>query len=293
MTADHGIAGPAIVLAGGRARRLGGADKPMVPVAGRPLIEHAIEAAATRQRIVVVGGPFEIDDDRVVWAREEPRFGGPAAALAAGLDALGHVDTVDSHESDAEVLVLAADLPEAVRLVQLLDAAAFPADVDGVVGSDAAGREQWLAGRYHLASLRRAVHALAEADGASMRDLLSGLVLRAVPVGGAATDLDTWEAIDEYRRAHPANSGKDHIMTDSPSDLETWVRATATDLGLDPDQVPTGLLLDVTRETAHEVVRPAGPVTTFLIGLAVGRGSTIDDAVATVRARIAEWPGGS
>ncbi|HZU93816.1 MAG TPA: DUF6457 domain-containing protein, partial [Microbacterium sp.] len=149
----------------------------------------------------------------------------------------------------------------------------------------------WLAGRYRLAALRRAVRALADADGASMRDLLAGLVLRAIPVGEAATDLDTWEAIDEYRRAHPTTSGKDHIMTESPSDLEAWVRAMAADLGVDPDQVPTGLLLDVTRETAHEVVRPAGPVTTFLIGLAVGRGSTVDDAVATVRARIAEWEG--
>lgn len=82
-------------------------------------------------------------------------------------------------------------------------------------------------------------------------------------------------------------------MNDTPGELETWVRAAAADLGVDPDKVPIGLLLDVTRETAHDVMRPAGPVTTFLIGLAVGRGSTVDDAVATVRARIAEWDSGS
>lgn len=78
-------------------------------------------------------------------------------------------------------------------------------------------------------------------------------------------------------------------MNNTPADLETWVRSASADLGLDPAEIPIGLLLDVTRETAHEVMRPAGPVTTFLIGLAVGRGSTIDDAVAAVRARIAEW----
>lgn len=80
-------------------------------------------------------------------------------------------------------------------------------------------------------------------------------------------------------------------MNDTPAQLEDWVRVTAADLGLDQDDAPIGLLLDVTRETAHEVMRPAGPVTTFLIGLAVGRGSSIDDAVATVRARIARWDG--
>ena len=78
-------------------------------------------------------------------------------------------------------------------------------------------------------------------------------------------------------------------MNDTPADLETWVRIASADLGIDPSEVPVGLLLDVTRETAHDVMRPAGPVTTFLIGLAVGRGSTLDEAIAAVRTRIAEW----
>lgn len=78
-------------------------------------------------------------------------------------------------------------------------------------------------------------------------------------------------------------------MNDTPEDLETWVRIASADLGIDPADVPIGLLLDVTRETAHDVMRPAGPVTTFLIGLAVGRGSTLDEAIAIVRTRIAEW----
>ncbi|WP_157431888.1 NTP transferase domain-containing protein, partial [Actinomadura hibisca] len=36
----------AVVLAGGRARRLGGADKPAALVGGRPLIAWAADAAA-------------------------------------------------------------------------------------------------------------------------------------------------------------------------------------------------------------------------------------------------------
>ena len=53
--------------------------------------------------------------------------------------------------------------------------------------------------------------------------------------------------------------------------------------------MPVGLLLDVTRDAAHEVTRPAGPVTTYLLGLAVARGRAIDDAVAVVRAEIERW----
>ncbi|QMU97196.1 hypothetical protein FVO59_08160 [Microbacterium esteraromaticum] len=79
-------------------------------------------------------------------------------------------------------------------------------------------------------------------------------------------------------------------MDDTPADLEGWVHSVAAALGIDPEEVPIGLLLDVTRETAHGITRPAGPVTTFLIGLAAGRGLAVDDAIATVRARLPRTP---
>lgn len=197
MTSGSRPGTAAIILAGGRARRLGGADKPLVPVAGRPLIEHALEAASGRERIVVVGGPFEIDDSRITWTREDPPFGGPASALIAGLCML------EGEPDGAEALVLAADLPEAVALVRILDAQPLAADVDGVVAVDEAGRVQWLAGRYRTGALRRAARVRGGADGVSMRGLLADLALSTVQVGGTAADLDTWQAIDEYRRAHP------------------------------------------------------------------------------------------
>lgn len=79
-------------------------------------------------------------------------------------------------------------------------------------------------------------------------------------------------------------------MTDAPADLDAWVTTLATALDLDPATVPTALLLDLTREAAHGVVRPAGPLTTFLIGVAVARGMSIEDAAARTRASIADWP---
>lgn len=74
-----------------------------------------------------------------------------------------------------------------------------------------------------------------------------------------------------------------------PPSLEEWVQDLAPDLGLDPGSVPSGLLLDLTREVAHGVVRPAGPVTTYLLGLAVAGGADPEETGAVVRARLAAW----
>jgi len=78
-------------------------------------------------------------------------------------------------------------------------------------------------------------------------------------------------------------------MSDTPADLDDWVAALGDSLGLDADQHPVGLLLDLTREAAHAVVRPAGPLTTYLVGLAVAQGMTVEDAVARARSAIAAW----
>ncbi|QMU97195.1 NTP transferase domain-containing protein [Microbacterium esteraromaticum] len=194
----------AVILAGGRGRRLGGADKPLILVRGRTLLSCALEAAASREKIVVVGGPFDITDDRIVWTREEPRFGGPAAALMAALAVL------DDLPSDAEVLLLAADLPEAVRLAGLLDAVPIPEEDDGLVATDGDGREQWRAGRHRLDALRRVRAEWGDGAGVPMKVIMHALRLSAVDVGAAALDLDTWEAIDEYRDAprHPGGGDR-------------------------------------------------------------------------------------
>lgn len=66
------------------------------------------------------------------------------------------------------------------------------------------------------------------------------------------------------------------------SELEDWTTRAAAELGLDQD-VDLRLLLDLARDVAHGVVRPAAPVTTYLLGVAVGRGA--DPAEAAHRLR--------
>lgn len=90
----------AVVLAGGAARRLGGADKPGLRVGGRPLLDRVLAACATATTTVVVAEPRRTARP-VEWAREEPPGGGPLAALDAGL----------RHVSAEHVVVLSADLP--------------------------------------------------------------------------------------------------------------------------------------------------------------------------------------
>jgi Domain of unknown function (DUF6457) len=60
-------------------------------------------------------------------------------------------------------------------------------------------------------------------------------------------------------------------------DLDEWIVELATALGVDAALVDRDLILDLAREAAHGVARPAAPLTTFLVGLAAGqRGATSD-----------------
>ena len=62
-----------------------------------------------------------------------------------------------------------------------------------------------------------------------------------------------------------------------PEILDEWVVEAAALVGVDPADVPIGTVLELARRAAHGVARPAAPVTTFVLGLAVGSGRSTDD----------------
>ncbi|GMA34271.1 DUF6457 domain-containing protein [Demequina litorisediminis] len=81
-----------------------------------------------------------------------------------------------------------------------------------------------------------------------------------------------------------------------------WVEALAGELGIDTAVVDVQRLLDVARDAAHAVARPSAPLTTFLIGYAVGQAAIAEDgfdegaameafeqALATATALTASW----
>jgi Domain of unknown function (DUF6457) len=73
------------------------------------------------------------------------------------------------------------------------------------------------------------------------------------------------------------------------STLEEWTAAVCADLGLDPATADTKTVLDLAREVAHGVARPAAPLTAYLVGVAVGRGLALPDAAGRVCALAAGW----
>ncbi len=180
----------AIVMAGGAARRLGGADKPGVLIGGVSMLDLVIAAVPDAATIVCVG-PRHPTARAVVWTQEAPPGGGPVAALAAGIELV----------TEPVTLVLASDLPFVAGAIDPL-LAALPGH-DAAVLVDGAGHDQPLVGAYDVGALRAALASLGTPTGASMRSLLALLRVDRVPDPGgsapAAYDCDTWADVEHAR----------------------------------------------------------------------------------------------
>ncbi|WP_261568670.1 DUF6457 domain-containing protein [Frankia gtarii] len=68
--------------------------------------------------------------------------------------------------------------------------------------------------------------------------------------------------------------------------VDRWVAQVSAELRLAMAGVDVAALLDLTREVAHGVARPAAPLTAFLVGFAAGREAAAGgtDEAAAVRA---------
>lgn len=213
----------AVVLAGGSARRMGGVDKPALPVGGRSMRDRVLSAVGDAERRVLVG-PGDGVPAGVRVTREDPPGGGPVAATAAGLALLDADTTL--------VALLAADLPLLTRaaigdLLAHLTSPGSPASttpgdgpsgpgagvldrerpLDGACFVDEDGRRQSLCGVWRVGALRTELARLAAERGgglagAPVRALVARLAVREVPWAGDGPppwfDCDTDE---DVRRA--------------------------------------------------------------------------------------------
>jgi len=75
------------------------------------------------------------------------------------------------------------------------------------------------------------------------------------------------------------------------SALDRWIMTVSSDLGLDPGSADARAILDLARDVAHNVDRPAAPVTAYLVGVAVGRGMPLTSAARRVRELAGGWAG--
>jgi len=193
----------AVVLAGGRAARLGGTPKPGLVVAGATLLDHALAATRDAERTVVVGPPEALPGAvlgahpgrRLARTREDPPFGGPVAGIDAGLRAS------DGGPAAPWVVVLAVDVPRAASAVpHVVDAlAGLPTRADGAWLVRGA-HPQWLVGGYRRDALLTALDDVRDAAGSvhdvPVKRLVACLACVGIPdTAGWSDDVDTWEDV--------------------------------------------------------------------------------------------------
>lgn len=172
----------AVILAGGTAARLGGADKASVEIGGRTLLQWSLDAVVDASEVVVVGDSVPTARP-VSFTRESPRYGGPVAALLTGRDAL--------LRTPATLAVLAVDMPRLTPYTFRRLHEAMPGR-DGAVLIDPDGRRQlaMVLDLHRLDEVRpdhEQQHALA------LHRLLGPLDLAEVPaVGAEHRDVDSW-----------------------------------------------------------------------------------------------------
>jgi molybdopterin-guanine dinucleotide biosynthesis protein A len=174
-----------IVLAGGRSSRFG-TDKLAQPLAGRPLLHHAIDAVraiAPEAEVVVVTSPDGRPDvpNGVTVARDATAFEGPLAGLVAGLSALP--------PEIERLLVVGGDMPTLVPAVLGRLLAAAEDEAVELAALDDGGLARPLPMALRRASAERAALTLLAAGERRLRALAGALASVTI----AERD---WRAID-------------------------------------------------------------------------------------------------
>ena len=214
----------AVVLAGGRSSRLGGNPKALLTLDGITLVRRTLEALRGARCIAVVGPEelrAEVDAFRqalvarrpqVRLTREDPPFSGPAAGIAAGMEALAMEDDGGASCRAPLTLLFACDMPMLAGLPELLlgHATSRP-EAKLWIPVDADGKQQPLACCADSQALAAAVRTAGGAAGLSgqpVRRLLGSLRTAELRLAGPSqahtSDVDTWQDAGRFGIAPPA-----------------------------------------------------------------------------------------
>jgi len=263
-----------LIVAGGKATRMGGLDKAMLPIGlrGKTLIEDVIESCPGK--VFVVGYPRELgteNNNLVTWVTDLNPGGGPAAGIWSGIP----------HVSTEYVFVSAADQTLSAETVSQLIGKAHGNDGAWAIRSDGSGQPLCACVRVDLL---RDLLAPTQGINQSPLRLLSSLKMVGVEVNpDQVVDFDTWQ---DVAKAVKGSEAMDQIT-------QMWMARVATLLNVDQHDVLTSELLDLTREVAHGVERKSAPLTTFLLGYAAGKDSLspeeVRQLIKTVSNAVSEW----
>ncbi|WP_370467087.1 DUF6457 domain-containing protein [Actinocatenispora comari] len=98
-----------------------------------------------------------------------------------------------------------------------------------------------------------------------------------------------------HNAAHGRRAADDRTMADRPgatddrNTLDAWTDTVCRELGI-AGPVDRAAILDLTKDVARGVARPAAPLTAYLVGLAVGAGGDPADVAERVGRLAGSWP---
>ena len=78
-------------------------------------------------------------------------------------------------------------------------------------------------------------------------------------------------------------------MADERNTLDAWTDVVCRELGI-TQPIDRTAILDVTKDVAHGVARPAAPLTAYLLGVAVGAGRDPAEVAERVARLARAWP---
>ncbi len=79
-------------------------------------------------------------------------------------------------------------------------------------------------------------------------------------------------------------------IPDGPDRLDDWIEAACAELGVEPGAEYTKTILNLARVVAHKVDRRGAPLTSYLLGLAVGSGHPLPELAARLQNLARNWP---
>jgi molybdopterin-guanine dinucleotide biosynthesis protein A len=197
-----------------------------------------------------------------------------------------------AHDSDSSASDSPATVPTSTSSVST-PASLIP---EALIPMDGNGKRQPLCAAYVTEALQEAGAELRSGQGASMRDLLAELQAHEVRLPAADEsqlfDIDTQADLVTAQQAIMASNGGNRRLPQPgwTKMLNDFTAAAAKELDLETE-LNVEIILDVAKDVAHGVERPAAPLSTYLLGYAVAKGASLEQAAAQLRDLANQWPG--
>ncbi|MDF0605561.1 molybdenum cofactor guanylyltransferase [Neisseriaceae bacterium TC5R-5] len=183
----------ALILAGGRASRMGGQDKGLIPLAGQPLIAHTLAALAAQTlppQHIMISANRHLDTyasyGHPVLPDSLPDFAGPLAGLLSGM----------AQQGERPLLMLPCD---AVRLPPDFAARLLAALAQGAQAISTRDPSHWHPSLLAIQpGLQAGLAVYLAAGGRSIRGWLAGIQHEEVSFAESFPNLNTPEALAAF-----------------------------------------------------------------------------------------------